>query len=133
MLETNACGLYLGDPAMAPVLDALDHLHALVVRHPHQGFRGPARTLRGEELLTRRPELPAKAHASAREVMIMEDNRQTSRQSVVDRLRKMGFEPAAEAAGRELPDPVTYEQAAKFGERYGIFLDDLISSMGGSP
>jgi len=28
---------------------------------------------------------------------------------------------------------VTYEQAAKFGERHGIFLDDLISGMGGSP
>jgi hypothetical protein len=25
------------------------------------------------------------------------------------------------------------QQAAKFGERYGIFLDDLISGMGGSP
>jgi 6-methylsalicylate decarboxylase len=33
-LETNARGLYLGDPAMEPVLDALDQRHALVVRHP---------------------------------------------------------------------------------------------------
>jgi len=63
----------------------------------------------------------------------MEDNREVSRQSVVDMLRRIGFEPAAEAAARELPDPVTYEQAAEFGERHGIFRDDLISSMGGSP
>jgi 6-methylsalicylate decarboxylase len=33
-LETNARGLYLGDPAMEPVLDALDQRHALVVLHP---------------------------------------------------------------------------------------------------
>jgi hypothetical protein len=65
--------------------------------------------------------------------MIMEDSRQVSRQTVVDRLRKAGFEPAADVAVRELPDPVTYEQAAKLLERLGIFLDDLISGMGGSP
>jgi 6-methylsalicylate decarboxylase len=34
VLLTNARGLYLGDPAMEPVLDALDHRHALVVLHP---------------------------------------------------------------------------------------------------
>lgn len=34
VLETNARGLYLGDPAMEPVLDALDQRHALVVLHP---------------------------------------------------------------------------------------------------
>jgi hypothetical protein len=61
--------------------------------------------------------------------MIME----LSRQSVVDMLRRMGYEPAAEAAARELPDPVDYEQVAKFGEQHGIFRDDLISAMGGSP
>jgi hypothetical protein len=65
--------------------------------------------------------------------MIMEDSREYSRQRFVDLLRRMGFDPAAEAAARELPDPVTYEQAAKFAERHGIFRDDLISAMGGSP
>jgi hypothetical protein len=65
--------------------------------------------------------------------MIMPDSREVSRQFVVDRLRRMGHEQAAEAAARELPDPVTYEQAAKFGERHGIFLDDVTDSMGGSP
>ena len=64
---------------------------------------------------------------------MMADNREVSRQSVVDRLRRMGLEQAAEAAARELPDPLTYEQAADFGERHGIFLDDLTDSMGGSP
>jgi len=34
VLESNARGLYLGDPAMEPVLDALDQRHALVVLHP---------------------------------------------------------------------------------------------------
>lgn len=34
VLLTNARGLYLGDPAMDPVLDALDRRHALVVLHP---------------------------------------------------------------------------------------------------
>jgi hypothetical protein len=64
---------------------------------------------------------------------MMADSREVSRQFVVDRLRRAGFEQAAEAAARELPDPVPYEQAAEFGERRGIFLDDLTDSMGGSP
>lgn len=34
VLETNAGGLYLGDPAMGAVLDALDRRRALVVLHP---------------------------------------------------------------------------------------------------
>jgi 6-methylsalicylate decarboxylase len=33
-LKTNARGLYIGDPAMEPVLDALDQRHALAVLHP---------------------------------------------------------------------------------------------------
>jgi hypothetical protein len=56
-----------------------------------------------------------------------------SRQSVVDLLRRLGYEQAAENAMRELPDPVDTEEAAKLGERYGIYRDDLISRMGGSP
>ena len=63
----------------------------------------------------------------------MPDDRKISRQYAVDKLRRMGLEQAAEAAARELPDPLTYEQAAEFGQRYGIFLDDLTDSMGGSP
>jgi hypothetical protein len=56
-----------------------------------------------------------------------------SRQYVVDTLRRMDYEQAAEAAERELPDPVDSEEVAKLGERFGIFFDDLISRMGGSP
>ena len=56
-----------------------------------------------------------------------------SRQFVVDILHRMGYEGAAEDAARELPDPVDTEEAAKFGEQHGIFRDDLISGMGGSP
>ena len=63
----------------------------------------------------------------------MADTRQVSRQYVLDRLRQAGLDQAAEAAARELPDPVTYEQVAQFGERHGIFLDDMTDSMGGSP
>ena len=63
----------------------------------------------------------------------MVDNREVRRQFVVDTLRRMGMETAAEAAARELPDPVPYEQAAKFCEQHGISLDDMISDIGGSP
>ena len=64
---------------------------------------------------------------------MMADSREVSRQWVVDRLRRVGFDQAAEDAAQELPDPVSYEQAAEFGQRHGIFLDDLTDSMGGSP
>jgi len=56
-----------------------------------------------------------------------------SRQHLVDMLRRMDYKQAAEVAERELPDPVDSEEAAKLGERLGIFFDDLISGMGGSP
>jgi hypothetical protein len=64
--------------------------------------------------------------------MIMADS-EVSRQWLVDTLRRVGMESAAEAAAQELPDPVPYEQAAKFCEQHGISLDDMISDMGGSP
>ena len=56
-----------------------------------------------------------------------------SRQYVVDTMRKLGYEQAAKAAERELPDPVDSEEVAKLGQRFGIFFDELISRMGGSP
>jgi hypothetical protein len=48
-------------------------------------------------------------------------------------MRHAGFPQAADAAERELPDPVEMEQAIAFGTKYGITRDDLISEMGGSP
>jgi hypothetical protein len=56
-----------------------------------------------------------------------------SRKRVADRMRHAGFPQAADAAERELPDPVEMEQAIEFGTKYGITRDDLISEMGGSP
>ena len=56
-----------------------------------------------------------------------------SRQWVVDTLREIGYPRAAESAARELPDPVELDELRKFGDRYGISIDTLISGMGGSP
>jgi hypothetical protein len=58
---------------------------------------------------------------------------QYSRQHVVNMLRNAGFTQAADEASRVLPDPVDFEQVEKFAEQHGIFHDDLINRMGGSP
>jgi uncharacterized protein YidB (DUF937 family) len=55
------------------------------------------------------------------------------RQWVVDMLRRAGYRQAAEAAERELPDPVTLEQVQEFADRHGISRDEIISQLGGSP
>jgi hypothetical protein len=65
--------------------------------------------------------------------MIMADTSEVSRQWLVATLRRVGMESAAEAAARELPNLMPYDQAAKFCEQHGISLDDMISDMGGSP
>ena len=52
---------------------------------------------------------------------------------MVDVLRRAGLPEMAEAARRELPDPVDSEQAAAWAVPYGVNMDDLISRMGGSP
>ena len=56
-----------------------------------------------------------------------------SRKRVADRMRHAGFPQAADAAERELPDPVEMEQAIAFGSKHGVTRDALISEMGGSP
>ena len=56
-----------------------------------------------------------------------------SRQWVVDTLRHLGFNEAADAALRELPDEIDREQLVKFGDRHGIGSNTLIDRMGGSP
>ena len=58
---------------------------------------------------------------------------QLTRQHVVDLLRRTGFSAAADEALRMLPDPVDLDEAAKWGARYGITRDELVSRMGGSP
>jgi hypothetical protein len=55
------------------------------------------------------------------------------RQHVVHILRVAGLQDVAEEAGRVLPDPVEYDDAAGFLARYGITKDMLISRVGGSP
>jgi hypothetical protein len=39
----------------------------------------------------------------------------------------------APLTSRELPDPVVFDQLEDRGVRYGLFMDDVISGMGGSP
>ena len=55
------------------------------------------------------------------------------RQWVVELLRRLGYENEAEAAARELPDPVDQDQLLAFGDRHGISAAELTSRMGGSP
>ena len=55
------------------------------------------------------------------------------RQHVVHILRVAGLPDVADEAQRVLPDPVEYDDAARFLARYGITKDELISRRGGSP
>jgi hypothetical protein len=55
------------------------------------------------------------------------------RQWFVDTLRRLGYTEAAEAAARELPDPVSMEELRTFADRYAISRDEVMSQMGGSP
>jgi hypothetical protein len=48
-------------------------------------------------------------------------------------LRHLGYTEAAEAAARELPDPVSMEELRTFTDRYAISRDEVMSQMGGSP
>ena len=56
-----------------------------------------------------------------------------TRHHVVDILRTAGLPELAEEAHRVLPDPVEYDEAARFLAQYGITKDVLISRVGGSP
>ena len=55
------------------------------------------------------------------------------RQWLVNTLRRLGYTEAAEAAERELSDPVSLEEVKKFTDRYNISRDEVMSQMGGSP
>jgi hypothetical protein len=54
------------------------------------------------------------------------------RQWVIDQLQRLGYTQAADDA-RTLPDQVSAEELAAWGERHGLGRDELISRMGGSP
>jgi hypothetical protein len=58
---------------------------------------------------------------------------QSSKQDVVDMLRRTGLADIADEAMRVLPDPVDLDHAAGILESYGVTMDELISRMGGSP
>ena len=58
---------------------------------------------------------------------------QVTREHVVGILRMAALPELAEEAHRVLPDPLEYNQAARFLAQYGITKDELISRRGGSP
>ena len=41
-LMTNSCGVYLGDPMLDPVMDELNHIHAVVSLHPTEPSAVPS-------------------------------------------------------------------------------------------
>jgi hypothetical protein len=56
-----------------------------------------------------------------------------SRQWLVDTLRRLGYERAADEALQVLPDQIDLEQLQEFAGRHGISRSELIDRMGGSP
>jgi hypothetical protein len=56
-----------------------------------------------------------------------------SRQWLVRVLRDLGYSKEADEALRAFPDDIDRQQLQEFADRHHIFLDDLISRMGGSP
>ena len=52
---------------------------------------------------------------------------------MVDLLRRLGYTQEADDALREMPDEFDYKQLEEFAGRHGIYRDELISQMGGSP
>ena len=58
---------------------------------------------------------------------------QLTRQHVVSILRAAGLSDMADAAQRDLPDPVDSEQVAAWTARHGVNMGELMDRMGGSP
>lgn len=58
---------------------------------------------------------------------------QLTRQHVVNMLRTAGLADMADAAQRDLPDPVDSEQVAAWTAQYGVNMGELVDRMGGSP
>jgi hypothetical protein len=55
------------------------------------------------------------------------------KQYVVDELRRLGYQEAAVAADRELPDQVSRQEIEEFAARHNISRDEMMNRMGGSP
>ena len=55
------------------------------------------------------------------------------KQYVVDELRRLGYQEAAVAADRELPDQVSQQELVEFAARHNISRDEMMNRMGGSP
>jgi hypothetical protein len=67
-------------------------------------------------------------------MIAMPSQQQYSRQYVVDMLKRLGYSELADAALRELPDPVDVTRVEAFCTQHGYSWDnDVISRMGGSP
>ena len=58
---------------------------------------------------------------------------QTSRQEIVNVLRRAGLHELADEAMRALPDPVDFDDAVAWGAERGVTRATLVSRMGGSP
>ncbi len=52
---------------------------------------------------------------------------------MVDTLRRLGYQRAADEALRVLPDQIDLKELQAFGDRHGISRDTLFDRMGGSP
>ena len=55
------------------------------------------------------------------------------KQAVIAELRRLGYQEAADAAVRELPDQFTLKDLEEFGDRHNLSRDELVNRMGGSP
>ncbi|MBV9450031.1 MAG: hypothetical protein JO345_29505 [Streptosporangiaceae bacterium] len=55
------------------------------------------------------------------------------KQELIDLLRHLGYDEAAEEAAHLLPDQASEEQVIEFGTRHGISRGELMNRMGGSP
>lgn len=52
---------------------------------------------------------------------------------IVEALRSAGLEDLAAKATSELPDPVSQDEAMRWGDSHGVSRETLMDRMGGSP
>jgi hypothetical protein len=56
-----------------------------------------------------------------------------SRQWLIDTLRGLGFDQAADDALADLPEEFDYQQLERFADQHGVSRGELVDRMGGSP